>query len=469
MSDYPHVAYRPLFWPLALLLPLLTVAVLFPVAFTAGFLLVCILVFGFRFPVATAGVVLVLIPVIDQAVADREFMDLFGAIRLTPAVVLKAMMSLVIATYLVRRKINPLKYKSLRPLVLWLASLLAGCFTFHDLGLSLSMWFRLAYWAAYFVFFFVVASEHGHDGITVKWLWRAGAVAVLIFAASVHIAKVMGVGGEYYHVGESYGFYADPWNMAMTLPGGLVLALLYPWVFDDCPRWVRPASLALSFIISLAAFFTMTRTSLIACIFAVLLFGFSISKVLRSRSIRWMIAFALVVVVAAVLLVYRNVGSSRADSQVSARWSEVEKGDIASGRLEVYYGAWSKFVSAPPVRKLFGHGVGAGPEAAEEFTGIYVYLHDDLLEMLICGGLIGMALYYWCFISYYRLALRGLCSRNAWAVAALVGLAVYNVTSISYMRVYAVTPNTYFALVVGTSLGMLQNTYSRECAKHGLA
>jgi hypothetical protein len=444
-----------------MLVPTLVAVVLFPVPFTAILSLVAVLLFGFRYPVATAGVVVVLIPILDQAVADREFIELFGAVRLTPAVVLKAMMSLVIGSYLVRRRINPMRYRVLLPLLLWLAYLLVGCLTFHDLGLSLSMWFRLAYWTAYFVFFYVVAAERGGDGTTVRWLWRAGVTAVFIFAVSVHLAKAMGIGGDYYKVGESYGFYADPWNMAMTLPGGLALTLLYPWVFDDRRKWVKTGTILLSMITVLAAFFTMTRTSLIASLIAILVFTFSLAKVVRTRTARIMSMAACMIVVAMAFIVYRNITSTNDANQVSARWSEVDKGDIASGRLEVFYGAWNKFLNASPARKLVGHGIGAGPEAAEEFTGIYVYLHDDLLEMLICGGVIGSALYFWFFGTLYRCVLRGLCGRNVWAVAALTGLAVYNVTSLSYMRVYAVTPNTYFALAVGTSLGMLHRMQTR--------
>jgi methionine aminopeptidase type I len=116
-----------------------------------------------------------------------------------------------------------------------------------------------------------------------------------------------------------------------------------------------------------------------------------------------------------------------------------------------------------------GHGIGAGPEAAEEFMGVYVYLHDNFLEMLVCGGLIGLALYLRFFWRLYRDVLDGLIRRNVWAVAALASMAVYSLTSISYMRIYAVTPNTYFALAAGTSLGMLHvapKTLDQAGAQH---
>jgi hypothetical protein len=453
--------------PALIMVPALVLAAVSPVAFASVLILVALLVFGLRHPIATAALVLIAIPVIDQAIADDQFTELFGAFRVTPAVVLKGMMTLVIVSYLMRSRINPLRYRLLRPLLIWLAYTMCTCLLFHDRALAFSMWMRLGYWSLYFVFFFVVAAQEPaitERGATSKviWLWRAGLAAVAIFVASVVLAKMMGIGGNYYGVGESYGFYADPWNMAMTLPGGLVLALLYPWVSGDERRWVTSGCYALTAATVLASFLTFTRTSLIACLFAGLLFGFMLRRLVVSRQTRLVFALALVVVAGALLFVYLGMTSSKAGNQMSARWSEVDKGDIGSGRLEVFYAAWTKFANASPVRKLVGHGIGAGPEAAEEFMGVYVYLHDDLLEMLVCAGLIGLGLYCWFFARMYREVLNGFRTKTIWALAALCALAVYNLTSISYMRIYAVTPNTYFALVAGTSLGMLQAINARN-------
>lgn len=453
---------RSIRWPSLILLPALAASVLYPATCLSVVIVAVLLFIGMRYPVGTVGIVLVAIPVVDQAIADRQFADVFGAFRLTPAVVLKGMMSLVIITYLVRKRLNPLRYRPLRPMVAWLAYMLFTCFLFHDRGLAISMWLRLAYWVSYFIFFYLVATEDEAGDYKVLQLWRAGILAIAIFSVSVHIAKVMGIGGEYYKVGESYGFYADPWNMSMTLPGGLVLVLLYPWVAGDRRFWVKWACAALALMTVLASFFTMTRTSLIACLFAMVLCTFGLRKVVRSRSARVMFVVAVLVVGIAALLIYRNMTSTERGNTVSARWSETERGDIGSGRMEVFYAAWSKFVSASGARQLVGHGIGAGPEAAEEFMGVYTYLHDDLLEMLVCAGVAGVALYFWFFGRFYRDVLRGMHARSVWAVVALTSLGVYSLTCISYMRVYSVTPNTYFALAAGTSLGMLGRASNRN-------
>lgn len=456
----PMIRPSGLLWPALIMIPSLVLAVVAPGAIASAVVLLTLLVLGLRHPVATAAFVLVAIPVIDQAFAEDQFTELFGAFRVTPAVVLKGMMTLVIISYFVRNRINPMQYRLLRPLLAWLAYTLCTCLIFHDRALAFSMWMRLGYWSLYFVFFFVVAAEEteaarGSKIGQVIWLWRAGLAAVAIFAGSVFLTKLMGIGGEYYGVGESYGFYENPWNIAMTLPGGLVLALLYPWVSGDGRRWVNAGCYALAGAAMLASFLTFTRTSLIACLFAGLLFAFTLKRVVDSRQTRLVFSLAVVVVASAVLLVYRNMTSTASGNQVSARWSEVDKGDIGSGRLEVFYAAWSKFRNASPALKLVGHGIGAGPEAAEEFMGVYVYLHDDVLEMLVCAGLAGLGLYCWSFVRMYREVIAGFRVKTIWAVAGLSSLAVYNVTSISYMRIYAVTPNTYFALGAGTSLGML--------------
>lgn len=460
---------QDLLLPGIILLPLLCVAVLYPIASVSIAMLFALLFFGLRYPVATAGIVLVAIPIIDQAIAEKEFTELFGAFRITPAVVLKAMMALVIGSYLIRNRINPLRFRTIRPILVWLLYTLITCFMFHDPGLALSMWLRLAYWVFYFVFFYVVAAN-GAERHKSLWLWRAGVLAVAIFAGSVHLAKAMGIGGEYYKVGESYGFYADPWNMSMTLPGGLVLVLLYPCISGDKRLRTRLGCTLLAFATVLASFFTFTRTSLIACLIATMVFAFALRYVSKTRATKVLAALALVFVVAAVLFVYRNLTSTTRGNQVSARWSEVEKGSIGSGRLEVFYAAWTRFATASKFRQIVGHGIGAGPEAAEEFMGVYVYLHDDFLEMLVCAGLIGLMLYLRFFWRLYRDILGGLISRNIWAVAALASMAVYSLTSISYMRIYAVTPNTYFALAAGTSLGMLHaaSNTSQDAGAHQL-
>jgi O-antigen ligase len=225
----------------------------------------------------------------------------------------------------------------------------------------------------------------------------------------------------------------------------------------------------MAFATVLASFFTFTRTSLIACLLATMVFAFALRYVSKTRATKALAVMAVVFVIAAVLFVYRNMTSTTRGNQVSARWSEVEKGSIGSGRLEVFYAAWTRFATASKLRQFVGHGIGAGPEAAEEFMGVYVYLHDDFLEMLVCGGLIGLALYLRFFWRLYRDVLDGLIRRNVWAVAALASMAVYSLTSISYMRIYAVTPNTYFALAAGTSLGMLHvapKTLDQAGAQH---
>jgi O-Antigen ligase len=458
-------------WPSALLVVFIVVAVLTPKAVIALGAGAALIVSGFRYPVRTVGAVLVAIPIIDQAVAEKEFADVFGAFRITPAVVLKATMILVIVSYLVRHRINPVRYKLLRPVIVWLGYTLSTCLLFHDRAMAVSMWMRLAYWGVYFIFFFVVAAretDESERGAYVRqrsaagpcpdvlWVWRAGLIAAAIFAGSVFLAKFMGVTGGFYGVGESYGFYDDPWNMAMALPGLLVIALSYPWVSGDRRSGTKLLCGSLGFAIVAASYMTFTRTSLIACIVAALLFVYTLKRVLASRQTRIIFALTLAMVLGGVLFVMRNVTSTASDNQMSERWSEVDNGSVGSGRLEVFYAAWSKFANASPLRKLIGHGIGAGPEAAEEYTGVYVFLHDDLLEMLVCAGLIGVFMYCWLFGALYRAALAGLREKNVWAIAALSALAVYNLTAISYMRIYAVTPNTYFALVAGTSLGVLQ-------------
>ncbi len=454
-------------WPVIVMAPALLFAVLNPVAFVSVILGVGLALVGLRYSVQVAGASLVLIPVIDQAFSDNEFTELFGSLRITPGVALKAILAFVIICYLLRNRVNPLRYRLVRPLVIWLAYCGCTCLFFHDRSLAVSLWLRLLYWVLYFVFFFVVAARRpsvdGHVSISrIAFLWRAGAVALVIFAGSVLLAKMMGIGGEYYGVGESYGFYQDPWNMAMTLPGLLVLVLLYPWVFGDRSIWTKFSCIILALVTVLASFLTFTRTSLIACLSACVLFGLTLRRTISSRETRLILVLTLVFASAAALLVWRSMAGSRAGNQVASRWSEVDKGDIGSGRLQVFYAAWSKFANASPVRKLLGHGIGAGPEAAEEYTGIYVYLHDDMLEMLVCAGLVGIVLYCWSFARIYREILHGLTTRNIWAVAALVSVCVYNLTSISYMRIYSVTPNTYFALVAGTSLGMLHSMTHEE-------
>lgn len=461
---------RGLLAPAVMLIAALICAVLAPVACMVVLMFVGLLVGGLRYPVITACIVLIAIPLVDQAVAESESANLFGAFRVTPAVVLKGMMALVVVSHLLRRRINPLRYRVLRPLLAWLGYTMITCVLFHDRAMALSMWMRLAYWGIYFVFFFVVATEApatadlaNRQSPAVKHvtlLWRAGLVATALFAGSVFLAKAMGVGGEFYGVGESYGFYRDPWNMALVLPGGMTLALLYPWVSGDKRVSVKRACGALATATVLASYLTFTRTSLIACLAGISIFAFSLKRIVVSKQTRMMFAFAVVVIAGVAVFVMRNVASTASTNQVAARWSEMDKGSVGSGRLEVFYAAWSKFMSASSARKLIGHGIGAGPEAAEEFTGVYVFLHDDLLEMLVCAGLIGVALYCWLFGRLYREVLAGFRRKDVWAVAALTSLVVYNLTAISYMRIYAVTPNTYFALAAGTSLGML-NRHSR--------
>lgn len=178
----------------------------------------------------------------------------------------------------------------------------------------------------------------------------------------------------------------------------------------------------------------------------------AIAALQTHRNVAFLIAaFLMILVGDASYFVYEQVQSGY--GAVAIPWSGIRGGDITSGRMIIYRGAWSHFTSAEWLEKIFGSGVGSGASIARQATGIYMPLHNDLLGMLIGGGVLGLGLYLWDFAGLYRDCFRGLRKNLAWAAAGIAGLVAYWICSMTYLQVFAVTPNTYFGIISGTSLG----------------
>jgi O-antigen ligase len=439
-----------------IILPVLAIGVLLlglfrPLTLTA---VVCTLlvVISVRRPLWMIAAAIVVIPIVDQWFSTIDSEPLFGSFRINPQAVIKGMIVAVIVGHLMLTSTNPLRIRVLRPVAYFLIYLLLSCLLFHDPAVALSIWMRVSYWLLLLIFFYSAASSA--DSFTdISRFWVAGMVSLAVLGVSVEMARVLGVGGEFYGVGESYGFYQDPWEVALSLPVGLVMPLLFCLVLKRS-RLTALLCTGLVALTLLAGFHTFTRTFVVSCLIVVLLFGLSLKRMLSGKA--WIVAcVCLALVIGVPYSLYTQVSSD--SSQVSQRWADVSGEQAGSGRLLVWLAGWQRFAGASLGRKVFGFGPGAGPEAVESFLGIPpVHLHNDLLETLVSAGLTGLALYLWMFIRMYKSAFGALLRGSPWGGAAFLGLVAYSVSSLTYMRMYAVTPNTYFALILGTSLGIIQ-------------
>jgi O-antigen ligase len=367
---------------------------------------------------------------------------------------LKAITAIIIACFLWRTRTNPWRYPLVRVPLIFLVYTFLVCFRFHDRGFSLSWWLRATYWIALFVFFYVVGLRDRGSGKQVLWLWRAAFGALVLLVGSSFLAKAMGIVGDYYNVGEVYGFYSAPSNMAFGLATLVVVPLMYALIKGRQRTTTVLTCGALVVCTVVATYMTMVRASLVCSLVALLMFGFAVARG-GSRKALVIGLIALVISVGAVVFVYNGL-TGKSHSQVADRWSETEKrGDIGSGRLLLWYTAYSHFQSTSVTSKLVGEGFGISYDITEEFLGTHFVMHNDVIEVLLAGGIFGVALYVMMFVGLYRPAWREMRRGSYWGLAAFLSLVVYTLSSLTTTRLEAATPNTYFALIAGTSLGML--------------
>lgn len=209
-------------------------------------------------------------------------------------------------------------------------------------------------------------------------------IGALITAASVYYGYITGstlnaiYGGE--GVEASSGWFVSGKGIAGSLVAGALLAAYlgyrrHPWL-----------STVLALFCLGASFLTYARSGLIAmCAALIWLSMWSVGTRFSTRS-SWASRLVLASLCGAVI-VAAMVGTA----DLATRWADLDDPERAgSGRLLLWTAAARSFLNGSTADQLFGRGFQGMLEMVYASLGVVVHTHNDLLDMLVIGGVLGL-------------------------------------------------------------------------------
>jgi O-antigen ligase len=269
---------------------------------------------------------------------------------------------------------------------------------------------------AYWVTVWYAAQVWIRDGSNARTVLKGLMTGAVITAASVCYAYMAGVDNSVYEiegVKASSGFFVSGKGIAGTLVvGGLTAAYLgiarRPWRYAFAAVFCFGACVL---TYARAGFVALCLTLLWLVIWATL-FHF------HSEG-RWVRRLVVVACVGAALLI-TNIGVT----DLSRRWSDLKDPNRAgSGRLQIWAAAAESFSQATVTEQFAGRGYEGMVDVIEGKIGNRIHTHNDVLDMLVMGGMMGIVVLLLVFGTLAAQIVRAptRCPEFAAAAAVLLG------------------------------------------------
>ena len=193
--------------------------------------------------------------------------------------------------------------------------------------------------------------------------------------------------------------------------------------------------------------FSQSRTAiieLIVGIFLVVIFRYRDKKKFLKGFFR--IIFALLIIVAVVSFVSQFQVFSGLDERMMS-WFEysqgksVREGSVIQRELYIQAG-WKQFLKTP----ILGVGIGNTNQITMAATGHSTYLHNNFIELLASGGIIGFGIYYGIILYLIIKLIPFALKKESVSDACLIVLIVHTIADYGTVSYY--TKGTYFILVL---------------------
>jgi hypothetical protein len=225
-------------------------------------------------------------------------------------------------------------------------------------------------------------------------------LGALFTAGWILICYFTGIGGTNYAVQSVQATAGSEGISGKAIAGFLVPAAggaMFLTLRDDSYRWAVYASLLVA-----AVFMTFDRSSQVAL------------GVGSSWMAIWWLALAqprprskVVLVFLCIILVSGGIYyAHKGSEELLARWThDFDRGEVGSGRGTFYTTAWDWFWNESSMMDFFfGIGFGNIFDLMHSRSGIFRHTHSDLFDMLLIGGVLGLALY---LLFFYTIASQG--------------------------------------------------------------
>ena len=224
--------------------------------------------------------------------------------------------------------------------------------------------------------------------VSVTDVWSARTVAkglvagALITAASVYFGYATGVETLYSRAGveASSGWFVSPKGIAGSLvAGAFIVAYLgyrrHPW-----------GSVLIALFCLGGSFLTYARAGMVAM--SVALAWLALWSLGTRYSVRssWAVRLVLVSLCGAAI-----VAATLGTAGLMTRWADLDDPDKAgSGRLLLWGTAIRGFLGGSVDEQLFGRGFQGMLDMVYQSLGVAVHTHNDVLDMLVIGGVLGL-------------------------------------------------------------------------------
>lgn len=329
-------------------------------------------------------------------------------------------------------------------------------------GLSDATFFNLKKWAkmASWLLLMPVAAVIFDSLEEISTLRRWVIISLVITLFSVLVANILGIGPVAYadkgglSQGFHLGYYASESALSMALAMAMPLLFL-PYLKG---RKIKTRLSKFIFFLLLVDFVCIlsifVRASILAVLLAVIVYIF-LSRKNKSTGLSNLGAAGIVIIIIAVIAVF----SFTHQAQINARFSDVssyQKGksieNLGAGRvwlLKTYFEQWR---SRGIAYQIFGVDTGAGGGQKINYR-LSSGTHNDIMNMLYNGGIVGLILYVWLIWQVFR-ALLAILRGNSddvshhLAVVGFSALAIYGIF-IMHGGIYQILPMSYFAMLIG--------------------
>lgn len=193
--------------------------------------------------------------------------------------------------------------------------------------------------------------------------------------------------------------------------------------------------------------FSQSRTAFIELIIGILLvvfFRYREKKQFLKGVFR--IVFAILIIVAVIFFVSRFQVFSGLNERIQSlvdysQGKSVREASVIQRELYIQAG-WKQFLKTP----ILGVGIGNTDQITMIVTGRSTYLHNNFIELLASGGIIGFGIYYGIILYLIIKLIPFALKKESFSDACLIVLIVHTIADYGTVSYYA--KGTYFILVL---------------------
>lgn len=230
---------------------------------------------------------------------------------------------------------------------------------------------------------------------------------------------------------------------AIGMWAAISAVLFFYYILNEGWRWKYSAVILPILLVAMA----QSRTALIEVIIGVLLvlfFRYRDGKSFLKSAFRILTALCVAVLVFVFLSrldIFSGLNRRMQSLLEFYKGSQAEEGSVLQRELYIRAG-WEQFLKTP----ILGIGIGNTNQIARAATGHNTYLHNNFVELLASGGLVGFCLYYGMTVYLFVKLLPHALKKEKPSDACLIILIVHTIADYGTVSYY--TKGTYFILMI---------------------